>query len=86
MNTCCEMRVEKGATRARRGMPAREQRQVFQLATMGSAWRIPIPSTSFISHKVHSKSFCKGRFPHNLVNIFLILARVKDKSTNLLGS
>ena len=67
-------------------MPAREQRQGFQLATTGSIWHITIPSTSFISHKVHSKSFGKSRFPHNFVNIFLTLAIVKDKLMDLWGS
>ena len=39
--------------------------------------------SAFIAHKVFSTSFCKSQFPHKSVNLFFILAIVKDTLTDL---
>ena len=36
-----------------------------------------------ISQKVFTKSFCKSQFPHESVNLFFALVRMKDTFTNL---
>ena len=43
-------------------------------------------SPTLISHKVSIKSFCKSQFPHEFVNLFLILVIIKDNFTDLCGN
>ena len=49
----------------------------------GTSRKMTWPSTSRISHKVFTQSFRKSQFSHKSVNLFLIQAKINDKSTYL---
>ena len=39
-----------------------------------------------ISHKVSSKSFCRGQFPHKSVNVSFTFANIKNQLTDSCGN
>jgi hypothetical protein len=41
---------------------------------------------TFISHEVIINSFCKSKFPHELVNLSLSITIIKNKLTDLWGN
>ena len=59
--------------------------QPLYLVTYSQLWA-GSPPVAFISHKVFIKSFCKSQFPHKFVNVFFIIAIVKDELTDLCGN